>query len=98
MGSNFFDQYSLLHMASGIIFYFLGISLKTSIILHTIFEIIENSPVGMSLIQTISFWPGSKKKADSIPNSIGDIIFFILGWLCAKYLDQYFTINKLYII
>lgn len=95
MGKQFIDQFSILHLAVGIVVYFWGMSLKTWIILHTIFEIIENTPRGMKFI-TYNFdsWPGGKLIPDSLLNCVGDTIFAILGWFIAKYLDDYYTGGK----
>ena len=88
MGLNFLDQYSYLHFASGVIVYFFGISLKNWIILHIIFEILENTEYGIHFINTyLTFWPGGKPHSDSIINMTGDTIFSILGWLSAYFLD-----------
>ena len=43
MGKNIIDQYSYLHFAVGIILFYWDIDLITAIILHTIFEIVENT-------------------------------------------------------
>jgi len=89
MGETIFDQYTYLHFASGIIAYFWGITLKQFIILHLIFEILENSPSGVKFINKyLTFWPGGKPKSDSIINTLGDNIGSTLGWLSAYYLDQ----------
>lgn len=88
MGYDFMDHYSLLHFAMGIVFYFWGITLKTSVIIHIIFEILENTKIGMSIINKFYYWPGGKTHADSITNSIGDTVFFIAGWLLAKILGD----------
>lgn len=89
MGSYFYDQYSLLHFSVGVIFYFWGINIWVWIVLHSLFEIIENTPLGVYYIDYyITLWPGGKKYPDSIINSIGDTIFGILGFYTAKYLDQ----------
>jgi len=84
-----FDQYTLLHIASGISAYFWNISLKNWIILHTIFEITENTNIGMKIINKyIKIWPGGKEKRDSLENSlIGDTTGAIIGWYMAYYLD-----------
>ena len=50
MGSQVFDQYTYLHFAVGIIVYFWGISLENWIIIHTLFEIIENMDMGILLM------------------------------------------------
>jgi hypothetical protein len=85
MGEKFIDKFSLLHFAVGIIFYYFNISLFNSIIIHTLFEIIENSKSGIIFINTkLKFWPGGKPKADTFINSIGDTVFFIFGWIVAK--------------
>jgi hypothetical protein len=89
MGKQLFDQYTLLHFAVGVIAYFWGMSFTMLFILHTIFEITENTTYGMYLINTLfkGIWPGGKPYADSIVNSIGDTIGAMLGSLCAYYLD-----------
>lgn len=84
MGYLIYDQFSLLHFAVGIVFYYWNISLINSIIIHTLFEVLENTTIGMKMINKFYFWPGGKDYADSIINSIGDTLFFILGWMIAK--------------
>jgi hypothetical protein len=84
MGTNIIDKYSYLHFAVGIIFYYWNIDLFYSIILHTIFEIVENSSFGIHIINNfITFWPGGKPSPDTFINCVGDTLFFILGWLSA---------------
>jgi hypothetical protein len=84
MGTKFMDQYSLLHLASGIIARYWNLSLLAWIVLHTLFEWMENTQSGMRFIHTyIKIWPGGKLSADSITNSIGDTIFSVLGWCIA---------------
>lgn len=46
MGTQIFDQYTLLHIACGIIAYFWGMPLLVWVGFHTLFEIIENSERG----------------------------------------------------
>ena len=89
MGKLMFDQYSLVHFSTGVIAYFFNISLKTTIILHTIFELSENTEIGMRFINTYfaGIWPGGKPYADSFINNIGDSVSVIIGWLVAYYLD-----------
>jgi len=92
MGLQFFDQFSVLHLAVGIVVYFWGMSLKTWFVLHTIFEILENTPQGMKFItDNFKLWPGGKSHPDSLLNVVGDTVFAILGWIIAKYLDDYYT-------
>ncbi len=89
MGTTFLDKYSYLHFAVGILFRFFNISLPISIIIHTLFEIIENTQTGIYFIDHyIKWWPGGKKQADNIINSIGDTFFFILGWISAHLINK----------
>lgn len=90
MGTYFFDQYSILHMASGIIAYFFGIKLIHWIIIHVLFEYIENTQYGMNFINSYlkNIWPGGKDKKDTFINSmVGDNFFAIVGWCIAYYFD-----------
>lgn len=97
MGDYLLDQYTYLHFASGIIAYFWNISLVQWIILHTVFEIIENTKIGVHIINKyMIFWPGGKPKADSFINNIGDTIGAILGWLSAYGIDTVGSKYKLY--
>ena len=90
MGNKFIDQYSLLHFAVGIVVYFWDISLLSWFVLHTIFELIENTQQGIYFINNyITWWQGGKPRPDSIINSIGDTIFSLLGWVIAYYTDQF---------
>jgi hypothetical protein len=89
MGTKIFDQYTYLHFAVGIIAYFWNLSLKKWLMIHTIFEISENTQFGMDLINNnMSFWPGGKPKADAFINIIGDTIGTTIGWLSAYYIDK----------
>ena len=89
MGKYLLDQYSYLHFAVGIIFYFWNVSLKNLLVIHVIFEIFENSGLGILMINKIfPIWPGGKPKADSLINEVGDILASLLGWLSAYYIDQ----------
>ena len=97
MGSKFIDQYSLLHFAVGIVVYFWDIPLLTWFVLHTMFELVENTSQGIYFINNyITLWPGGKPKPDSIVNGIGDTIFSILGWIIAYYTDNIGKKFKLY--
>lgn len=90
MGFRFADQYSLLHFSTGVIAYFLGVEWSVWLGLHTLFEVVENSKWGISMINNHFkwFWPGGKETSDSLLNSVGDTVFTMLGWFCAKYLNQ----------
>ena len=89
MGLLVFDQYTYLHFASGIMSYYWGLSLTTWMVIHLLFELIENSQPGINLINTyLFFWPGGKPKADSKMNIVGDNIGAFLGWYSAYLLDK----------
>jgi hypothetical protein len=91
MGNKFFDAYSLLHFAVGVIFRHFGLSLSVSFVTHTLFELIENSPVGVRFIDKhLWFWPGGKKSPDTLTNSVGDTVSFAAGWLLADKLLKNF--------
>lgn len=95
MGKYFFDQYSLLHFATGVIAYFWNIPLSVWIVLNIVFEYIENTELGVYFINKyLAFWPGGKQYSDSIINSVGDIVFALIGWVLAYKLDVYMTTNK----
>jgi len=86
MGDKLFDMYVYLHFAAGIIAYFLGIDLKILLMTHTLFEIIENSPIGLFVINNyLTWWPGGKPKPDTLINSIGDSLGILFGWISAYY-------------
>jgi hypothetical protein len=89
MGLRFFDQYSILHFATGIVAYFWSISLFITIVVHILFEFIENTPIGMNFINTyfIGWWPGGKTHADNLLNKTSDTIFTALGWIVSYKLD-----------
>lgn len=89
MGQYIFDQYSLLHFAVGIIAYFWSIDIVLLFLLHAVFEISENTDIGMKFINDyIYLWPGGKPKADSVINQIGDTISSLFGWYVAYYVDN----------
>ena len=88
MGNQLLDQYTYLHFASGITAYYWNIKLKDWIIIHTIFEILENTQMGMHLINKFKYWPGGKPYADNITNIMGDTIGALIGWLSAYFLDN----------
>jgi hypothetical protein len=86
MGNKFFDKFFYLHIATGIMSYFLNISFINAIILHIIFEIVENSKQGIRFINNyLTFWPGGKPRSDTFINSFGDTVAFALGWKIAQF-------------
>lgn len=90
MGVYFTDQYSILHLASGIVAYFWGISFIVWFAVHAAFEFIENTSVGMRVIRLIKIWPGGKSHADSLLNSTGDQFYSCIGWVLAHYYSKLF--------
>ena len=89
MGEKLFDKYSLCHFAMGIIGNFLGFNFWQWLLLHTVFEILENTVVVGKFIDTnIPFWPGGKPNPDTFINIVGDTISTMLGWLIA------YTVNR----
>ena len=88
MGTQLFDQYTLLHFSSGVIAYFWGVKIFFWILAHILFEIVENTTFGMKFInEVLTFWPGGKPKADSLLNILGDNIAAIAGWYAAQFLE-----------
>lgn len=97
MGLFAFDQYSLLHFAVGIITYFFNISFYNALLIHILFEYIENTLIGMKVINNyLTFWPGGKPYQDSTINTLFDNVFFSIGWLLAYYMDKWSTEHHLY--
>ena len=89
MGYKLFDQYSYLHFCVGVIIYFLSIKIKDWIIIHCLFELLENTPLGIEIINKyLTFWPGGKPRHDNILNILGDNIAAVLGWYSAYYIDN----------
>jgi hypothetical protein len=86
MGTFFTDKFSLLHLASGIIAYYWGVSFVVWNLLHIAYEIAENTATGMALINKITIWPGGKDEADSTVNSIGDQFYAAVGWSIAFFI------------
>lgn len=82
------DKYSLLHFLSGVALYFF-FTFEQALIIHTVFEVLENSEPGMNLINKFSFWPGGKTRADSVLNAIGDTVFASFGWICMHFLMKH---------
>lgn len=92
MGKYLLDVYSILHFTVGILWRYMGFDIISLLLLHSIFEICENSKIGMHIINTyFKIWPGGKPSADTLINSIGDISVSLLGWILS---DKYFIQNN----
>lgn len=93
MGFKVFDQYSLLHFSMGVVAYFWSISLFLLIVIHIVFEYVENTQWGMNIINTyFTMWPGGKPYPDNLLNQASDVVFSAIGWLVAYYLDGVYRI------
>lgn len=91
MGQYILDKFSIVHFAVGILWRYMGFDILSLFILHTIFEIVENSKIGMHIINTyFKIWPGGKPSADTVVNIISDILISLLGWILV---DTYFIQN-----
>ena len=85
MGQGFIDRYSILHFAAGIIANFWNFDRIQWFLAHFAFEIIENTPFGMGIINRFPFWPGGKDQADAWVNILGDNLFAVFGhWFASK--------------
>lgn len=90
MGTAIYDKYSFLHFCVGGTVYYYNVSLILWIIIHILFEIIENTKQGVYFIDNyLTIWPGGKLAPDSLKNSISDVIFGISGWLVAYLVSKY---------
>jgi hypothetical protein len=88
MGTKFTDNFSILHLASGIIFYFLGFSFLKALLIHIVFEVVENNKHIIKITNSFSWWPGGKPESDNLTNILGDNFYFIIGWLIAYTIDK----------
>jgi uncharacterized protein (DUF697 family) len=89
MGKQILDQFSLLHVAVGVVAYFWGVPLLVAVVVHIVFEIVENTAWGISFINNwLTVWPGGKPYADGVVNQITDTLTFAGGWVAAAWLDK----------
>ena len=86
MGRVLFDRFTFLHALSGAVANRIGLKLAEWFVIHTVFELIENSRVGMAAINHLYYWPGGKPEPDTVTNMIGDTFGAVLGWLIAEFL------------
>ncbi len=90
MGIRLFDGYTLLHFATGVLAHHWSFSFWGWILLHTMFEIVENTRMGMNIINNyITLWPGGKPSPDTFRNTIGDTIAAAIGWIASYWLLTY---------
>ena len=92
MESQFLDQYTYLHFATGILFYFWGFSLTNTLLLHSFYEYFEITDFGTNVINVLfgDIWPGGGKHitVHFVYNGIGDTVGVLLGWITSYYLDK----------
>ena len=104
MGYQAFDQYSLLHFSIGTLAYFWSIPLWLGLLVHVIFEYIENTNYGVYfinkyIIDTGLFnWPGGKYISDEFVNTMADNTIFAIGWIVAYWLDIIGTARGWYVV
>ncbi len=92
---NFFDQYSLAHFASGIIVYYIGLTLEQWFWLHLVFELIENGQISREIAHNyLPKFGFETVTQDTIINSFGDQVFAMAGWLVAYLIDSLIFKNK----
>lgn len=97
MGQAAFDAFTYLHWCMGSLmgFWIHETSLSASggfwlmMALNVGFEILENSTVGMSIINNTSLWPGGKHTADAAVNIFTDICAVTGGYLMARWLRSF---------
>lgn len=98
MSKVFTDQFSLLHFATGIVAYYIGLSLPVWFLLHAAFEIFEDTEFGVRIINKVfkNIWPGGGKRVpDSFVNSeLGDNFYAVLGWIFSWYIHKNGSVSK----
>ena len=82
-----FDPYSIAHAGAGVGARSLGLSLGYTIVIHTVFEVLENQYLKLQPL-TMRFFPDPSK--DTLLNTIGDTISVALGWYLT---DKYGGLN-----
>lgn len=96
MGKEYIDQFTILHLATGIVAYFWGFTFWGFFAVHSIFEYIENTGVIMKIINKyIKIWPGGKSHRDTFTNSVMDTVAAMLGWIIASTLDNMVEKNEI---
>ncbi len=93
MGVYLADQYTLLHLAVGVFAYFWNVPLLAGVMVHFLFELVENTRWGVGAINRYIIepgwfgWPGGKHAPDTMVNQVGDNLAFAGGWGLAWWLD-----------
>lgn len=93
MGKSIVDKYSILHFSVGMLWRYIGFDFISLLIIHIIFEIVENTKIGMLIINKyFKLWPGGKPQSDSKINSVSDIVVSLIGWILA---DKYIIYSNI---
>lgn len=89
MGINqaMFDPYSVAHAGAGVGARSLGLSLGQTILIHSVFEILENQYLKFHPMVR-RFFPDPSK--DTLLNTFGDTVSVALGWYLT---DKYGGLN-----
>ena len=83
MGTKFFDGWSFTHFACGFVASKTGLFNAFSfLIVHTIFEIWENTGAGNKFFQERGF---PRYEGDKLVNSLGDTFFAMLGFFAGEF-------------
>lgn len=90
MGQTFVDQYSTLHLLSGVLARAAGLDFYSWFMAHLAFEVTENTDTGIKFInENFTWWPGGgKEEPDANINVIGDQISALVGWWIHKQLAK----------
>jgi len=88
MGTEIIDNFSIVHVASGVFLYFWGFTLFQSTMIHIGFELLENTKPIMKLTNETGWWPGGKPEPNHFANMVGDTLFCILGWIISRVIDK----------
>ena len=75
------DEWSFVHLSGGIIAAQTGLSLPQFLVLHTIFEVIENADQGSGWLSKIGL---DRVSGDSLLNVVGDTASAAAGWYLGK--------------
>ena len=71
------DEWSFVHFAGGIVGAQTGLSLPLFLVLHTLFEIVENTDKGSGPLSKIGW---DRTDGDTMVNVLGDTLSAAAGW------------------
>ena len=76
------DEWSIVHVSGGIVAAQTGITLPQFMVLHTLFELVENTDQGTGLLSKIGW---DRKNGDTWANIAGDTLSAVAGWYLGKW-------------